>query len=409
MKDIKKVTRIVAAVLTVAFLGFVFVAFGVMITKNGGDLVDSVSRMSELKGYLPENWNALDLLQARINSLTAATAEHMWLKDEMGYINSGFQYALGKQMINTGNQNMIRLNTGHFYDLQSYKSLEDSAADIIELKNTVLKDTPFLFVYEHPTLYDQSMMPTGYESLDHSKQMADEIVAALTEGGVEVLDSRDVLMNSGYPLEDLLMYTDQHWSTLSALTMAQSIAETLKEMAGADIDPTLLDMDQMNTQVHENLFMGKYGQRVGTGVVEPDDIIEYWPKYETNISRHTKQTVSIQDVSGSFREVAIRADRLEPDEGKTWNTLAYTYYGQVEAYDIYTNESAPDITIMLLKDSYSAPIAPFLSLIARNVVSLDLRRDIPPLSEWMEQYEPDVVVMAYSLQMLRDDEYDFGD
>ncbi len=280
MKDIKKVTRIVAAVLTVAFLGFVFVAFGVMITKNGGDLVDSVSRMSELKGYLPENWNALDLLQARINSLTAATAEHMWLKDEMGYINSGFQYALGKQMINTGNQNMIRLNTGHFYDLQSYKSLEDSAADIIELKNTVLKDTPFLFVYEHPTLYDQSMMPTGYESLDHSKQMADEIVAALTEGGVEVLDSRDVLMNSGYPLEDLLMYTDQHRSTLSALTMAQSIAETLKEMAGADIDPTLLDMDQMNTQVHENLFMGKYGQRVGTGVVEPDDIIEYWPKYE---------------------------------------------------------------------------------------------------------------------------------
>lgn len=409
MKDIKKVTRIVAAVLTVTFLGFVFVAFGVMITKNGGDLVDSVSRMSELKGYLPENWNALDLLQARINSLTAATAEHMWLKDEMGYINSGFQYALGKQMINTGNQNMIRLNTGHFYDLQSYKSLEDSAADIIALKDTVLKDTPFLFVYEHPTLYDQSMMPAGYESLDHSKQMADEVVTALTEGGVEVLDSRDVLMNSGYPLEDLLMYTDQHWSTLSALTMAQSIAETLKEMAGADIDPTLLDMDQMNTQVHENLFMGKYGQRVGTGVVEPDDIIEYWPKYETNISRHTKQTVSIQDVSGSFREVAIRADRLEPDEGKTWNTLAYTYYGQVEAYDIYTNESAPDITIMLLKDSYSAPIAPFLSLIARNVVSLDLRRDIPPLSEWMEQYEPDVVIMAYSLQMLRDDEYDFGD
>ena len=409
MKDIKKVTRIVAAVLTVAFLGFVFVAFGVMITRNGGDLVESVSRMSELKAYLPENWNALDLLQARISSLTAATAEHMWLKDEMGYINSGFQYALGKQMINTGNQNMIRLNTGHFYDLQSYKSLEDSAADIIELKDTVLKDTPFLFVYEHPTLYDQSMMPTGYESLDHSKEMADEVVTALTEGGVEVLDSRDVLMNSGYSLEDLLMYTDQHWSTLSALTMAQSIAETLKEITGAEIDPALLDIDQMNTQVHENLFMGKYGQRVGTGVVEPDDIVEYWPKYETNISRHTKQTVSIQDVSGSFREVAIRAERLEPDEGKTWNKLAYTYYGQVEAYDIYTNESAPDITIFLLKDSYSAPIAPFLSLIARNVVSLDLRRDIPPLSEWMEQYEPDVVVMAYSLQMLRDDEYDFGD
>ena len=57
----------------------------------------------------------------------------MWLKDDMGYVNSAFQYALGKKVINTGSQNMIRLTTGHLYDLNNYKPLEDSARSIADL------------------------------------------------------------------------------------------------------------------------------------------------------------------------------------------------------------------------------------------------------------------------------------
>ena len=121
-----------------------------------------------------------------------------------------------------------------------------------------------------------------------------------------------------------------------------------------------------------------------------------------------KRVKSVEEHAGSFREAVTRFDRLEPDPGKTWNKLAYTYYGQVEAYDLLTNESAPDATILLLKDSYSAPIGTFMSLMARHVLCVDLRRDVQPLEWWIEQYRPDAVVMAYSLQMLRDDEYEFG-
>ena len=54
----------------------------------------------------------------------------------------------------------------------------------------------------------------------------------------------------------------------------------------------------------------------------------------------------------------------------------------MEAYDILTNESAPDVTILLLKDSYSAPIGTFMSLLARHVVCVDLRKDSQSLEEW---------------------------
>lgn len=404
----KTLTRITAGILSAAFLGFIFAAFFTMVIKDHRALVRSVQMTSDLQKTLPENAGPLDKLSARINSFTATAADVMWLKEDMGYANSAFQYALGKRVINTGSQNMITLTTGHLYDLADYKPLAGNAGDILALRDEAFPDIPFLFVYEHPTLYDDGMMPAGYEALDHSAQMADEVTAALREGGARVLDSRDVLTASSHPLSDLLLVTDQHWSTLAAITMAQAITGELADMTGAKLDPAALDPDAMNTLVHEKLFMGKYGQRVGPGIIDPDDIVEYWPKYATHVSRHTKRTKSLDDAEGEWREVMTRFDKLEPDPGKTWNTLAYTYYGQVEYYDILTNEAAPDFTILLLKDSYSAPIGRFLSLAARRVVSLDLRRDIGPLSDWIDKYQPDAVVMAYSLQMLRDDEYKFG-
>ena len=49
-----------------------------------------------------------------------------------------------------------------------------------------------------------------------------------------------------------------------------------------------------------------------------------------------------------------------------------------------------------------------IALVAGRVISVDLRRDVEPLEWWVAQYHPDAVVMAYSLQMLRDDEYEFN-
>ena len=403
----KTVCRITAAVLTVAFLGFVFVAFFSMVTGNTHELAHSVQMTSDLKKTLPRHPSRLDRLSARINGFTSTIGEIMWHKDEMGYINSAFQYALGKKVINTGSQNMITLTDGHLYDLSNYKPLTENALEIAELRRTTLAGLPFLFTYEHPTLYDQSLLPAGYEVLDHSARMADEALATLRGEGITVLDSRDVLPYCGRDMNDLLMVTDQHWSTLAAVTMAQAIAGRLNEMTGAGLDTSLLDMDNLDREVHEKLFMGKYGQRVGPAIVDPDDIVEYWPKGETHIVRQSRRKKTVVDQEGDWRTAMTRFDKLEPDPGKTWNKSGYMVYGLVESYDIMTNEAAPDFTILLLKDSYSSPIGRYLSLLARHVISVDLRQDVEPLETWVEKYKPDAVVMSYSLQMLRDDAYAF--
>jgi len=404
----KALSRVTNAILTAIFLVFLFIVLGTALFGHFHELLHSLQMTETMQKTLPENPTPLDKLAARINGFTGGLPDVMWHKDEMGYINSAFQFALGKRMINTGSRNMIRLNTGHLYDLSPYQSLKPGVDNIADIVNNQLKDLPVLFVYEHPTLYDDAMMPVEYAALDHAVEMADEVVTSLREKGVRVLDSRDVLTTCGRDLNDLLMVTDQHWSTLAAITMAQAIAGEINDMTGAALDPMRIEPEDMNQLVHEKLFIGKYGQRIGPRYVTPDDIVEYWPKYDTHIHRHTLRGINIEDVRGDFRTAVTRPDRLEPAPGKTWNTYAYTYYGQVESYSIFENPDAPDFTILLIKDSYSAPIGTFLSLLAKHVVYVDLRQDVDPLDTWVKKYQPDAVVIAYSLQMLRDDNYEFG-
>ena len=42
-----------------------------------------------------------------------------------------------------------------------------------------------------------------------------------------------------------------------------------------------------------------------------------------------------------------------------------------------------------------------------ELYAVDLRRSDLTLAEWIEETQPDAVVLAYSMQMLRQDQYEF--
>lgn len=391
-------------VLTILFIIMIFF-FGIMTcVEKGDEIVDHARNMKYIDIYLEDPWNfsQWDLLEGRIRSLDNYLAGNLYGATELGYMNSSIQYGIGKRMITTGSQSMVTLNSGHLFDLQNYISMQPGADAIAGLRDSVPEDTRFLFVYEHPTVYREDQMPEGYDVLDYSTEIADEITSKLRERGIDVLDSRDVLNATGMELSEFLYYTDQHWATRAAITMAQSISRRL------GLDYKKLDIDQFESETYEKLFLGKYGQRIGTGNVDPDDVTVFWPKYPTEINRYTNYLNDITDITGSFKESVIRWQHLQPDAGKTWNISAYYDYGLVENLDIFTNPGAQDYTILLLKDSFSSPIGAFLSLTARKVVSSDMRRSYQTVEEMIDQYHPDAVVVAYSMQMLRDDEYQFA-
>ena len=396
-------------ILTALFLLAIFFMGAMTLISDYEGIYKAAVSKTRLSGYLDESWeeaSAWDKLSARIRSVDDYIAGNVYGATELGHMNSSVQYAMGKKLVNTGASQMLTTSTGHLYDLQNYVSMDNAISDMQAMRETA-GQIPFLFVYEHPSIYSPEQLPDGYDDLDYSDEMADEIVQKISYLGIPMLDSRKILNESGIPMDEFLLYTDQHWATRASLEMARVIAGELSAMTGCKLQPEKLDIDQFESETYENLFLGKYGQRIGTGNIDPDDITIYWPKYETNISRNTNYLGEITEITGPFRESVIRWEYLEPDPGKSYNLKAYFDYGLTENYDIYSNPDGADCTILLLKDSYSASIGSFLSLLADEVYAVDLRRSDLTLAEWIEKAQPDAVVVSYSMQMMRQDAYVF--
>ena len=410
MEKPKKLQFHIDLVLTVLFLVTIFFfLIGTIVFEHG--LLGHAFYIKYVGEYLEDRYNYTpwQWLEASKLSLDNYISGHLYGTSTLGKINSTFQYALGKRLVSTGGAQMIRLNTGQLYDLQDEKSMQAGRDDVLRLISVVPEDTPILFLYEHPTLYDEeAQIPAGYEFMDYSAQEADEIIGMLRDSGLEVIDSREVMKATGLPLNDFLLRTDSHWATRAALTMAQTIAERVGEITGVDMPAERLEIDRFETETHSSIFMGKLGLRVGSIVVEPDDIVTYTPKYDTRIQLSSSRRGNASEAEGRFEDVCLRRDCLELEAGKTWNTTAYMDYGLIEDYDILKNEDGADLSILLVRDSFGAPIGRFLSLVAKDVCSVELRTYYGgTMSQWLEKSDPDIVVIAYSLQMLRNENYVF--
>ena len=401
-----KIQKFCTWLVVVLFVAGIFaVCIGTVISEPQ-KLFDSVTKRSVYGQYHTGEASISASLQARILSLENAINTYLFGRDAGLTLNLAAEGALGKQIMQFGDSRMVRLNTGHLYDLQGAADVSGQLSEIIDMRDAYLKDTPLLFAYAQSTLYDEAMLPDRVAVLDHNMETADGILAELRAAGIECIDSRDVLNASGYPLEELILYTDQHWSSKAALLMAGEIALNLQD-AGLPLAAENLEMDRFDSQTFEANFLGKYGQRIGADNVRLDDMTAFWPKYDTQIRCVTLRKASVErDQQGTFRDAAIRWDQFENDANRDYSTNAYKAYGLTEAEQHYWNEDIPEGRILVIKDSFGASVTPFLALTAHEVLGVDLRTAQKTVAQYIEEMQPDAVVMVYSQQMLRDYAYE---
>lgn len=410
-KKTSRAQRVTAGVLTVLFLAVVcgFGLYGVLEDPMG--VINSV-RFHKAKFYLadPEDTSFFPMTQARIASLENRLTKNLPLRDELSVVNASFQYALGKDMVVEGAEQMIRLDNGQLYYITTRESLAEEAQDIVDLYNYIDGEIPFLYSFVHPGFFNGGLqLPEGYATVDTSDELADEILSVIRAAGIETLDSRTFFEGTGLTNEELMLKTDKHWTTLAAILATQIYAEEINRIAGAELDVSKLQLDQFNAEVHEDLFFGDFGRLIGIENSAPEDITIYTPKYETSLTRHSEhRTGDIEDESGDFYQAIVRDHTLErPETG--FNEDSYTAYGLIEAFEIVENHGeCDDITVLVLRDSYSEPICSFLSLVAERVISADLRYCEKTAVELIEEYQPDMIVVSYSRLMFEDHTYKLG-
>lgn len=405
---ISRTQRIIACVLSALFLATVggFGLYGIL--QNPKSVLNSV-RFHKAKAFLPdpEDVSFFPMTQARIASLEDRLSKNLPLTDPMAVINATFHYSIGKDLVTEGDKEMLRLPNDQLYYITSYNSIADRANEIVDFYHYLDGKIPFLFSFVTPGFFNGGLeMPAGYSVIDNGEKIADEALAITCAAGIETLDSRTFFEGTGYTNDDLQLKTDKHWTTLAALLAAQTYAEEINRLTGANLDVSKLDLDQFDTEVLEDLFFGSSGARVGTINADPEDIILYTPKYETNMTRHSEyRTGEVEDFSGTFEEAMIRHNTLERVEGEL-NESAYTAYGLIEAFEDDVNHGdCEDLTILVLRDSYSAPICRFLSLLTERVISADLRYYDGSAQDLVEKYNPDMVIISFSRYLMEGYDY----
>lgn len=225
---------------------------------------------------------AFDSVTARIKAFERAANTYLYQKGTLEKLNANLQLSLGKQMLSFGGSTMVTCEGGYLYDLyednQSTKAVRDTTIKgYAELsKRLADKGIPLLYGYAHGTLYQDGMLPSG--AVDDNNQAADDIVKRLTEAGIHVIDSREIMREAGLPLSEIIYRTDAHWSARSAFEMYARMVDLLNEVTPIKADREAAKIENFDINVLPQAHISDIGKRLGASRITPDDFELITPK-----------------------------------------------------------------------------------------------------------------------------------
>lgn len=259
----------------------------------------------------------------------------------------------------------------------------------------------FLYV-QYPKKLDvkQTMLPQGVE--DGSYANADRLLAALARQEVPAVDWRKHFAATPEDVRRNFYRTDHHWNTEAAFVVARRLAREIATRTKCTPEACeqarhLLDLSQWRRSVLEDRFLGSLGRRTGPLFGGVDDVVVLKPDFETSMSLSVPSKGL--DRSGSFEETVMWRWN-EVAEG-SWSfsdaTYSMLYVGGLYPMSVHRNPTAPLARkVLLVADSYSRPVAAFLSVVCQEVVVIDPRRCSSQFSLAREvtRRHPDLVIQA---------------
>ena len=212
-------------------------------------------------------------------------------------------------------------------------------------------------------------LPEGAESWDQNAYLSQ--AAGL---GLPMIDFSAAL--TAHADEPIFYRTDHHWTSLGAFYGANAVLSALGR-------PTL-DRADFTPQVVSDDFNGTLYSTSGIHWLTPDEM-EYWVE-EDGISVTSWRTGSPEPAALYERSYLEKKDKYS------------SFLGGNQPLCVLKNEHNPDGgKILLVRDSYSDSLAPFLAQSFSEVHLLDLRYYRAPVSQYAAENDIDEIVVLYSV------------
>lgn len=396
----------IIAVLFLCFLLF----FGVRTGMNVWDSINGTEKShqpqtealgsnGQISGFNKES------LEEISNTITLNLANrNQWIN-----LNGIFQKGMGK----TGDleKDWYRLENGmlmYSFRKSSPDELNTYANNVVKLSRYVEKQGKnFLYVELPCKAQKEGEYPAGVP--EYGNQNADEILKVLDRKSVQRMDVRDIMEKEHIKSTECFFRTDQHWKPATALWAAGEISKKLSQVDSKWKDhPEYRNLNNYRKEHYSDLFLGAIGKKIGSAYAGMDDFDMLIPKFDNQFRYCMPKEKKTVERTGNFKTAFIVPENLEKDPFRV-NTYA-AYCGGDHPRECVTNEKVKNNRhILLIRDSFSCALMPYLSLYTKNVTTLDLRHyKTESLYDYIRNHpEIDTVIVAYNPSAITEIQYTF--
>ena len=324
-------------------------------------------------------------------------------------INGLFERMMGVTVVRDPDYNVNKLSNGQImYDLPE-RDMTKYAGYVEELNDALTDmDIDFMYVQIPFKIKDDSYMPPGTHA--NGYENADQMVQLLREKGIDTLDLRDDIKEQNLDWSSLFFNTDHHWTPQTAFWAAGVIMKRIQKDYGFSIDEDAYDESNWKLKTYENYMLGAIGRRTGVFYGGLDDFTLYDPKFKTDFTFWGSSKNGEDVREGDFWNSMYLWENMEKRadfEKNTYNTYLGKEYG---LFEIQNHRSDNGLRILMIRESFSDALAPFIAVGADEVLGVDLRKyNKKSIPELCEEYDIDLVMIDYNPSAFSKNQFDFFD
>lgn len=325
----------------------------------------------------------------------------------------GIQKILGKNEVDQFD--IIRDEQGKLH----FQYFADGPNDMSEIVNQLQDYRNYLDLIKVNLLFvlPPDKVLRGYttfsEGLPYSyaNEGADDFLNQLSDLGIEYLDLRKSILESGIPTSQLFFNTDHHWTPQAAFWSFGEVVSCLNEKFDYGLDESLTKISQYYFKTYPHFFLGAQGRRTGVLYAGLDDFTVIEPMFKTEYTYDWINQGEQYTLSGPFHGTVLNDWSLDETVTYLDRDCYYAYLGGNFGEATITNHlNEGGVKVLMIKDSYMLPLAAFLSAEVSEIKLIDLRYyKGKNMFEFATAYQPDLVIVSVNPTNLVPEFFKFGE
>lgn len=295
---------------------------------------------------------------------------------------------------NSSKVSRIEMGEGYLTRLVPEFGVEESANRLIEF-NEYLKDKDINFIYVQAPYKisgeEAKNISTIYK--DYSNTNLNNLIN-LIDDKVDYIDIRSNIKKENLSHLDLFYKTDHHWLPETGLWATYRISEYLNKNYNMNLVLENSNINNYTKNTYEKIFLGADGKYVTLANTQPEDFNLLIPNFETKLE--VKIPDANVDKIGAYAETLIEYRLIDKTDYYNLDPYGAYLYGNKALIEVHNQLIQNDKKILIVRDSFSNVVIPFLALETEYVSAIDLRYFTGSLKTYIKQYQPDMVIVMYT-------------